>query len=156
MSNANISPIIALAAANALKKGIDVKNARNETSPGVYRDIEVKLTITVDEMRVAPDTDKAPTASIPLLTTCALLLDRFEPNDREKALEVFRQVMIQAMDMGKDQQKTLLADSGVAELEKTLKQEIIAKLPRVPVKGAVTVAPEAVGVQVTGMSWDEG
>jgi hypothetical protein len=155
MSNANISPVIALAATNALKKGIDAKNARNETAPGVYKDIEVKLTIKVDEMRVAPDTDKAPTASIPLLTTCALLLQRFSPNDREKALEIFRDVMTTAMDMGKDQQKTLLADTGVADLEKTLKQEIIAKLPRVPVKGAVSIKAEDVSVLVTGMTWDE-
>jgi hypothetical protein len=152
MSQANINPPIALAILNAAKKGIDAKTARDETEPGVYKDIKVDITIEVDELRVAPDTDKAPTASIPLLTTCALLLQRFQPNDREKALDVFRQVMTQAMDMGKDAQKKLLADSGVADLEKVLKEEIIAKLPRVPVKGAVTVKPEEVRVTVNGMS----
>lgn len=152
MSQANIDPKFALAILNATKKGIDAKTAREETEPGVYKDIKVDVSIEVEEMRVAPDTDKAPTSSIPLLTTCALLLQRFQPNDREKALEIFRQVMTQAMDMSKDAQKKLLEESGVAELEKTLKEEIIGKLPRVPVKGAVTVKPDDVTVTVTGMS----
>ena len=152
MSTANIDPKFALALLNATKKGIDAKNARAETSPGVYRGLEMTIQVEVDEMRVAPDTDKAPTASIPLLTTCALLLQRFQPNDREKALDVFRQAMTQAMDLGKDQQKKLLKDSGVADLEKTLKEEIISKLPRVPVKGAVTVKPDDVRVTVKSMT----
>jgi hypothetical protein len=156
MTQANIDPTFALAILNATKKGLDAKTAREETEPGVYRDIKLDLHIEVEEMRVAPDTDKAPTTSIPLLTTCALLLQRFQPNDRQKALEIFRQVMTQAMDMGKDAQKKLLEDSGVAELEKTLKEDIIGKLPRVPVKGAVTVKPEDVVVTVTGMSIKRG
>jgi len=152
MTQANIDPKFALAILNATKKGIDAKTAREETEPGVYQGIVLDLHVEVDEMRVAPDTDKSPTASIPLLTTCALMLQRFQPNDRDKALDVFRQVMTQAMDMGKDQQKKLLADSGVSELEKLLKEEVISKLPRVPVKGAVTVKPDEVRVTVTGMS----
>jgi len=152
MSQANINPTFALAILNATKKGINAKNAREETEPGVYKDIKVAVEIEVDEMRVAPDTDKAPTTSIPLLTTCALLLQRFQPGDREKALDVFRQVMTQALDMNKDAQKKLLEDSGVAELEKTLKEDIIGKMPRVPVKGAVTVKPDDVRVTVTGMT----
>ena len=152
MSTAQIDPRFALALLNATKKGVDAKNARAETEPGVYQGIKMTVDIEVEEMRVAPDTDKMPTASIPLLTTCALMLQRFQPNDREKALDVFRQVMTQAMDMGKDQQKKLLADSGVSELEKMLKEEIIAKMPRVPVKGAVTVKPDDVTVTITSMT----
>jgi hypothetical protein len=152
MSQTNINPAIALAILNAAKKGIDAKTAREETAPGVYRDIKVDLTIELEELRVAPDTDKAPTTSIPMLTTCALLLQRFQPNDREQALEIFRQVMMQALDMSQDKQKQLLKDSGVAELEKTLKEEVISKLPRVPVKGAVTVRPEQVRVTLNSMT----
>lgn len=151
MSTANIDPVFALAILQAAKKGIDAKVARDETGPGVYRDLVLDVHIEVDEMRVAPDTDKAPTASIPLLTTCALLLQRFQPNDREKALEVFRQVMTQAMDMSKDAQKKLLDETGVAELEKTIKEEIISKMPRAPAKGAVKVAPENVRVTLKSM-----
>lgn len=152
MTLPTINPPIALALLNATKKGLDAKGAREDTAPGVYRDIKVDVTIEVDELRVAPDTDKAPTASIPLLTTCALLLQRFQPDDRDKALEVFRQVMTQAMDLSKDAQKKLLADSGVAEIEKMIKEEVISTLPRVPVKGAVTVKPDDVRITVTGMT----
>jgi len=162
MSTANIDPVFALAILQAAKKGIDAKMAREETGPGVYRDLVLDVHIEVDEMRVAPDTDKAemrvapdtdkaPTASIPLLTTCALLLQRFQPNDRERALEVFRQVMTQALDMSNDAQKKLLDETGVAELEKTLKDEIISKLPRVSAKGAVKVAPDNVRVTLKSM-----
>lgn len=152
MSSANIDPKFALAITTAIKKGLDAKSARDETDPGVYRDMKMLLEIEVDEMRVAPDTDKAPTCSIPLLATCALLLQRFAPNERERALTIFEEVMTQALDMPKDGQKKLLDESGVAELEERLKERVIAKLPRKPVKGSVTVKPEHVRVQLKSMS----
>lgn len=151
MSQANIDPRFALALTHAIKKGLDVKNAREETEPGVYRGIEMTLNVTVDEMRVAPDTDKAPTCSIPLLPTCALLLKRMGIQ-REEALDVLKDVMTQALDMGQDATKTLLTETGVADMEKRLKEEVIAKLPRVDVKGAVNVKAEDVHVTVTGMT----
>jgi len=152
MSNANIDPKFALAITTAVKKGLDATAAREETAPGVYSGMKMLLEIEVDEMRVAPDTDKSPTCSIPLLATCALLLKRFAPTERDRALEIFEEVMTQALDMPKDGVKKLLDESGVAELEKTLKENVIAKLPRVPVKGAVTVKPEHVHVTLKSMS----
>ena len=152
MSNANIDPKFALAITTAVKKGLDATAAREETAPGVYSGMKMLLEIEVDEMRVAPDTDKSPTCSIPLLATCALLLKRFAPIERDRALEIFEEVMTQALDMPKDGVKKLLDESGVAELEKTLKENVIAKLPRVPVKGAVTVKPEHVHVTLKSMS----
>jgi hypothetical protein len=151
MSTANISPTYALAVLQAAKKGIDAKTAREETGPGVYRDIKIDLTVEVDEMRVSPDTDKAPTSSIPLLPTCALLLKRMGVQ-REEALDILKDVMTQALDLGKDATKSLLEETGVAEMEKRLKDEVIAKLPRVPVKGAVNVKPDAVRVTVKSMT----
>lgn len=151
MSTANISPTYALAVLQAAKKGIDAKSAREETGPGVYRDIKIDLTVEVDEMRVSPDTDKAPTSSIPLLPTCALLLKRMGVQ-REEALDILKDVMTQALDLGKDATKSLLEETGVAEMEKRLKEEVIAKLPRVPVKGAVNVKPDAVRVTVKSMT----
>jgi len=151
MSTANISPTYALAVLQAAKKGIDAKTAREETGPGVYRDIKIDLTVEVDEMRVSPDTDKAPTSSIPLLPTCALLLKRMGVQ-REEALDILKDVMTQALDLGKDATKSLLEETGVAEMEKRLKEEVIAKLPRVPVKGAVNVKPDAVRVTVKSMT----
>ena len=60
--------------------------------------------------------------------------------------------MTTALDLEKDGVKQLLDESGVADLEKTLKEKVIAKLPRVPVKGAVTVKAEHVHVQLKSMS----
>jgi hypothetical protein len=154
MSIANIDPKIALALITAIKKGIDAETARAETNPGVYRDIRLDLTVEVGEMRVAPDTDKSPTSSIPLLPTLALLLKRMGVQ-REDALEVLRDVMQQALEMGKDATKQLLEETGVVEMEERLRQEVIAKLPRVPVKGAVTVKPEDVIVTLRGFSIGE-
>lgn len=154
MSKANIDPKFALALLQAVKKGIPATDARNETSPGVYRGIVMGLTVEVDEMRVAPDTDKAPTSSIPWLPTCALLLQRMGVQ-RDAALEILKDVMTEALDLGKDATKQLLEQSGVADMEKRLKAEVIEKLPRVPVKGAVTVKADDVRVVLKSMAIKE-
>ena len=154
MSHANISPTYALAILQAAKKGIDASVAREETGPGVYKNIKVDVSIEVDEMRVAPDTDRSPTCSIPLLPTCALLLKRMGVQ-RDQALEVLKDVMTQALDMGTDATKSLLEETGVSDMEKRLKEEVIAKLPRVPTKGAVTVKPDNVRVTVNSMTMDK-
>lgn len=151
MSQANIDPKFALALINAVKKGVDTKDARAETTAGVYRGMVMDLTIEVDEMRVAPDTDKAPTSSIPLLPTCALLLKRMGVQ-RDAALDILKDVMTEALDLGKDATKNLLDETGVADMEKRLKAEVIEKLPRVPVKGAVTVKPDDVRVTIKSMA----
>lgn len=148
----NIDPKFALAIANGIKKAIDTKAARPEVAPGVYNGMSVELTVEVDSMRVAPDTDKAPTATIPLLTTVALLLKRFNPNEQEKAIGILEEVMKEAVELSKEDNKNLLVTSGVAELETRLKQEVISKMPRTPVKGAVSIKEEDVTVTIKSMS----
>lgn len=155
MSTANIDPKFALALQQAVRKGLDTELARAETGPGVYRNITIDLTVEVDEMRVAPDTDKAPTSSIPLLATCALLLKRFGPAQQGAALNMMREVLTEALELSNDAQKRLLEETGIAQLEKQLREEVIAKLPRVPVKGAVTVKPEDVRVTLRRMSMSD-
>lgn len=150
MTTLNIPPTYALALEQAIRKGLNTKSARMELDTGVYHDINVTLEVHVDEMRVAPDTDKAPTTSIPLLPTCALLLKRMGIQ-REEALDMMREVMVEALDMGKDATQALLDETGVADMEKRLKEEVISKLPRVPVKGAVRVNPEHVRVTIKSM-----
>lgn len=154
MSTADIDPRFALAIVQATKKALDTTTARDEIEPGVYKNIRVDVRIEVDEMRVAPDTDRAPTSSIPLLPTCALLLKRMGIQ-REEALDILREVMTQALDMETDMTKALLAETGVAEMEERLKKEVISKLPRVPTKGAVKVAPEHIRVTLKSMSMDD-
>lgn len=149
--NAKIDPKIALVLSNALKKTLDTKTARDEVEPGVYRDLRVDLTVEVAEMRVAPDTDKAPTSNIPLLPTIALLLKRMGVQ-RDEAIQILRDVMTEALALGKNASKSLLDETGVAEMEERLRSEVIEKLPRVPVKGAVTVKPEDVVMTLKGFS----
>ena len=143
-----IDPLFSLALQHAMKKGLDA-SAREEVGPGVHTNLVMDLTVRVGEMRIGADTDKAPTCSIPLLPTLALMIKRMG-FQREKALEVLTEVMTQAINLDKDATKALLAETGVADAEKLLKTEVIAKLPRTPVKGAVKVSD--VEVDLKGMA----
>jgi hypothetical protein len=149
MSTAHIDPVFATAILHALKKGVDAQNARDELEPGVYNDIKVGLSIRVGEMRVAPDTDKAPTSSIPVLPALALLVRRMGLQ-RHEALATLREVMQEALTMKGDASEKLLLETGVLEAQEMLKTEVIAKLPRTPVKGAVQL--EDIEVTLTAMS----
>jgi hypothetical protein len=151
MSTASISPVFATALAHAMKKGVDATVARDELEPGVYRDIKVDLSITIGEMRVAPDTDKSPTCSIPMLPAMALLVRRMGLQ-RDEALKTLREVMGEAIALKSDASSKLLAETGVLEAEEMLRTEVIAKLPRTPVKGAVKVD----NVEVTFKSMQGG
>ena len=146
--NTSIDPLFSLALQHALKKGLDAK-AREEVGPGVHKNLVMDLTVRVGEIRIAPDTDKAPTCSIPMLAAMALLVKRMG-FQRDKALEVLAEVMQEAINLDKDAKKALMAETGVADAEKALKTGVIAKLPRTPVKGAVKV--EDVEVDLKGMA----
>ena len=150
MTNANVDHLFLVAASHALKKGMDAASARNDLDAGVHTNIKLDLHIEIDELRIAPDTDKAPTASIPLLPTLALLVQRFVPKDRDKAIQVLKEVMEKAVELTQDDQKDLLDELGVKDAEKMIKEQIISSMARVPVKGAVK--PEGVSVTITGMS----
>ena len=152
MTSANVDPLFLVAATHALKKGLDASAARNDLESGVHTNIELDLHIKIDELRIAPDTDKAPTASIPMLPTLALLLQRFVPKDRDKALQVLKEVMEKAIALTKEDSKELLDELGIKDAEKAIKEQIIATMGRVPVKGAVK--PEGVSVTLTGMRVD--
>jgi hypothetical protein len=144
----SIDPLFSLALQHAMKKGLDAK-ARDEVGPGVHTNLVMDLTVRVGELRVAADTDKAPTCSIPLLPTLALLLKRMG-FQRDKALEMLAEVMEEAINLDKDATKALLSESGVKEAQDLLKKNVIAKLPRTPVKGSVKVSD--VEVDIKGMA----
>lgn len=143
-----LDPIFSLALQHAMKKGLDAK-AREEVGPGVHNNLVMDLTVRVGEMRIANDTDKAPTCSIPMLPTLALLLKRMG-FQRDKALEMLAEVMEEAINLDKDATKALLAETGVKEAQDLLKKNVIAKLPRTPVKGSVKVSD--VEVDLKGMA----
>ena len=98
----------------------------------------INLTLEVGEMSIGHDTDKTPTTSIPMLPTLALLVKRMGAT-REAALTMLKEVMTEALSLGKDASAMLLLESGVAETEKAIKDEVIATLPRSPVKKTVKV-----------------
>lgn len=130
-----IDPAIQVALNRALKKVVDTE-ARDQLGPGVHKDIEVTLTVKVGEMRIAQDTDKAPTASIPTKAAMALLLKRMG-FQRDEAMDTLKEVMEEALTCDTKAEKALLAELGVTEIEQELKERVIAKLPRTPVKGKV-------------------
>lgn len=146
----SIDPLFSLALQHAMKKGLDAK-AREEVGPGVHNNLVMDLTVRVGEIRIGNDGDKAPTTSIPMLAAMALLVKRMG-FQRDKALEVLKEVMEEALTLKEDKAatKALLAETGVADAEKLLKEEVIAKLPRTAVKGRVDV--KDVEVDLKGMA----
>lgn len=147
-TSVKIDPLFSLALQHAMKKGLDAK-AREEVGPGLHKNLVMDITVRVGEMRIANDTDKAPTCSIPMLPTLALLLKRMG-FQRDKALEMLAEVMEEAISLDKDATKALLSETGVKEAQDLLKKNVIAKLPRTPVKGAVKI--DDVEVDIKGMA----
>jgi len=114
-------------------------DARDGADPDrTIRGLVINMTLEVDELQIGHDTDKAPTASIPLLPTLALLVKRMGAT-REAALEMLTEVMDEALTLGKDATKALLEEQGVADAQAAIKNKVIAKLPRTKVKKSVRV-----------------
>lgn len=114
------------------------KETRDSLEPGEYA-VEQVVTIFLDgTVKVSADTDKVPTSSIPLLPALALMAKRMGMQ-REKALSILREVMTEALTMGKDATTELVREYALEDVEKEIKQEVLAQLPRVPVKGSVKV-----------------
>lgn len=149
-----IDPVILLAASAALDKAIKEQGGeqalKDEVQPDqTIKDMIIDLSIEAGEIAIGHDTDKAPTTSIPLLAVVALLVKRMGLQ-RDAALGIVREVMTEAITLGKDASKTLLAETGVADAEKMLKDEVIGKLPRTLVRKSVGVEGVAVTVKSAG------
>ena len=109
----------------------------------------INLTIEVGELSVGHDTDKAPTASIPLLPTLALLTKRMGAT-RDDAVKAIREAMEGALALDKPAAQALLEECGVAEAEAAIKKDIIGKLPRTPVKRSAKA--KGVTMTITGVA----
>lgn len=122
---------------------------RDELAPGAYTLDEIVTLKLEGTVKVSTDTERAPTCSIPLLPALALMVKRMGVQ-REKALDLLREVMTEALKLGKDASEELLAETGVAEAQKQLKEEVIAKLPKTPAKGMVKVkgSAQAIGLNL--------
>lgn len=118
------------------------KETRDSLAPGEYA-VDQVVTLYLDgTVKVSADTDRVPTSSIPLLPALALLAKRMGVQ-RPAVLAILREVMTEALTMGKDAATELIAEYGLKEVEEQIKQEVLAQLPRVPVKGTVKVKGKA-------------
>ena len=125
-------------------------DARDEAKPDhTEKGLAIDVHLELDEVSIGHDTDKAPTASIPLLTTLALMVKRMGAT-RADALEVLKDVMTTALTMDKDASEELLREAGVAEAEEEIKAKVIGQLPRTKVKKLVKV--KGARISVTGVS----
>ncbi len=154
--NIAITPEMALALEAGVKtalkdfmKSIEGDPRTKVASDQTLKGIKLDLTLEVGELKIGHDTDKAPTASIPLLPTLALLVKKMG-FQRDKALTMIREAMTEAIDMDKDAAKAMLKEEGVAEAEKLVKQEVINQLPRIPVNKSVKA--KDCTLTVTGVS----
>lgn len=140
----NMDPVLIAALSKSLA---DASKQTRDTVPVGEHNLDEVVTLHVTgAVSVSADTEKAPTSSIPMLPTLALLLKRMGVQ-REKAMTMIFEVMKEALELGKDATAELLAETGVAEAEEALKEQVIARLPKTPVKGQVRVKTE---VQVIG------
>ena len=158
MSNTKLSvpvtPEIGLALEVGLKDAIKTllgkEELRDRVAPNqTLRGIKVDLTLEIDTLTFGHDTDKAPTCSIPLLATMALLVKRMG-FQREAALALLTEVMTEALTMDEKAADTLMADQGVKDAEKMVKEQVISKLPRTAV--SKTVKAKGATLTVTGVT----
>lgn len=142
-----ISPTTIAMLANIVSKA--AKSSRNALPTGTHEIEEILTLQLTGSVTVGEDSTRAPTCSIPLLPVCALLLKRMGCQ-RDAAMELLREVMTAALEMGEDARTQLLAETGVAEAEESLQKDVIAKLKRSPVKGQVTVKGDIFAVGIPG------
>jgi hypothetical protein len=130
---AALSPAIAL----ALSKVALAKPDRDAVQPGVYN-IDETLAVKVSgTMEVLEDTKRVPTVSIPLKEALALFI-AYSGITRESAMNALRRAMTDALSQSSEGQgKIAAALPVVAETMAVVESEILAKLPKTPVKGAV-------------------
>jgi hypothetical protein len=150
-----LTPEVRLAIETGIKDGLkQVAKAQGDAKDSASPDTKTKglvinLTLEVDELAVGHDTDRAPTCSIPLLPTLALLTKRMGAT-RKDALAMIKDAMTEALTLDKPAAAILLEEFGVAEAEEAIKTQVISELPRTPVKK--TAKAKGVTMTVTGVA----
>lgn len=124
-----------LAIQKAAEKVAKEEKTRDKINPGTYQvSVNVKVTGT---LTVAPDTERVPTVSIPLLPALALALKYAGVTGQAARNAILRGVR-EALEAGKAA-ADILPEGLEAEVA-ALKKSIAAELPKTPVKGAVKFA----------------
>ncbi len=139
---------------NALKtktREAGLGDLRDAVTPDTtFKGLVLDFQLEVESVSFGHDGDKAPTCSIPMLAAMALLVRRMGVT-RDGAMDVLLKVMREALSLGKNASKKLLEETGVAEAQKTIKDEVIAKLPRSPVRKSVKVSGVKLHVKSVGV-----
>lgn len=127
------SPIEMLAIARSFSKD-ELDLARDGIAPGKYQ-VDARIHV-VGEIQINADTQKTPTSSTPWLTAMAVLVRRcgFQ---RDAAIKLIMDSVNEAVTLDKDAAEALMLNTGVKQAKDALAQEY-AKLPKTPVRGAVS------------------
>jgi hypothetical protein len=130
-----LNPVETLALNNALATA-EVKAAREAVGPGTY---PVEFTVTVKgTVTVGTDTEKTPTASIPVTEVLALFIARSGAT-RDANIALLKECLADALTKGTKGAGAVEEAALVDQVFKDKVKEITSSLPKTPVKGAVKV-----------------
>lgn len=126
------------------------KTARDALAPGSY-DVDFTVRIT-GQLVVGEDTDKTPTASIPIKESLALFI-HYSGITRARAVAVLQRAMAEAL------AKDTCCQGAIAEMlpivdqtiESTLKP-VLESLPRTPVRGSVRASLTLVEIETPALA----
>jgi len=149
-----LTPEIALAleagVSSAVKAVLGKENPRDKVDGGqTLKGVSIEMILDIGTVTIGHDTDRMPTAAIPLLPALGLLVKRMGAT-REASLELLKEILTEAIALDKDATTGLLAEAGVEEAVAQVKAEVIAKLPRTKV--AKTVKAKDAKLTITGVS----
>ena len=137
-----LNDLTTLALSRAVSAKAD-KLAREGVAPGHYDlDLTVRVTGTLE---VLEDTEKTPTVSIPMKEVLALFVAR-SGCTREHSLNLLRECMADALRDGVKGEGAVAAAADIDAQYKASVAEMLATLPKTPVKGAVKADIEATRV----------
>jgi hypothetical protein len=134
-TNTNIE-LLAISKAIATKS---ISEARKELRAGIY---EVDTTVTIKgTVKIAEDTEKTPTVSIPMKEVLALFIARAGIT-RESSVEILKSVMSDVLKDGGKVAGELAQAADVDSAYNEVVAEMLTSLPKTQVKGAVTAKVE--------------
>lgn len=135
----SLTDLTTLALSRAVSSKED-KVAREGVAPGTYDvDVTVRVRGTIE---VLDDTEKTPTVSIPLKEVLALFVAR-SGCTREHSLALLRECMADALRDGVKGEGAVAAAADIDAEYKRAVKDMLAGLPKTPVKGAVKADVEA-------------
>jgi len=136
MSNIDsLSPVQLLALSKALKEN-QVKAARNAVLPGQHIVPTFQVTIG-GNLKVGADEEYTPTTSVSLIGATCLAIRRMGIQ-REKFLQVLKEVCQEALSQDDRTRDALMAEMNVQEFEAAFREEFTSQLPKKTRKGRVT------------------